>query len=147
MKDNIHPSIIRHSSRVKEILDTNPKYRKLRFKKLNIEYQYEFENEQVDVVDWFDFIEPETDRFPMLIGNRGGLWPKTIQFDILFNQPQTVAVLNVYLYSDYLNDILMCRVPSGFDIEKYSLENCKPFFLFPHCAPISHIPQEPRNGN
>ncbi len=99
-----------------DIFSIHPILKDKRLKKLNIGYPIiQNQNEWIDVVDWPAFVKDEPNRLPLLVGNRGGLWPKAIPYDIFFQQERIVAVLHIYLYSFYIRGCEVYKLPASFN--------------------------------
>jgi len=71
----------------------------------------------IEVVNWWEFIQPEDDRLPLLIVNRAGLWPKSINYQMLFKESQTVALFHCAYLSGAPLGFDVYRLPAGWHYE------------------------------
>lgn len=84
---------------VKRLL-MNEKYRKVRFKKLNIGYPpFHFPKELIDTVSMVEFKRNEDQRIPLFIGSQFGIFPNPEKIPWFFNSNKVVAILSKSLLS------------------------------------------------
>jgi len=107
------------TNKLTRLLNKHPILKNKRLKKLNVEYpgfDPELDNhEKIDVVEWDEFVKDEPDRIPLLIVNRANLWPKTIPFDIFFENDRSVALLEVPLYTNWIYGCEVYKIPASFN--------------------------------
>lgn len=100
-----------------KMLGTHPALQHVRLKKLNGHgFQYNLQSCMcyIDCVNWWDFICPEHDRLPLLIVNRAGLWPKSINYQMLFKESKTIALFHcAYLSAGAALAFDVYRLPAG----------------------------------
>lgn len=104
------------NSKLTEILSIHPILKDKRLKKLNIGYPIiQNQNEWIDVVDLPAFVKNEANRLPLLVANRGGLWPKAIPYENFFQEERIVALIHIYLYGFYIRGCEVYKLPASFN--------------------------------
>lgn len=102
-----------------DVILSHPSIKEIRLKKLDVIYPSGVIDGHVDVVDWENFIMTETNRLPLLIVNRAGLWPKSIKYDVFFAQPRQVVLLHVHYLSNYVGGCDIYCLPKAFDYRAF----------------------------
>lgn len=116
----MNPADSRHITqdlRFLKLLESHAIMKTVRLKKLRLHYQHRFHDSlaYIDEVDEQTFLKRESNRLPLLIVNRAGLWPKCINYPLFFKEPRTVALLHFAYLSSVVMGFDIYRLPAGWN--------------------------------